>query len=171
MRNGDGERPLVMGEHRARGEIWFVDGQPVAQDVDVAPAQRPVGVEGLDLLEPDLAGGIASLERGNQPAERRPLGGEDEADAQQPTDGTGELAGLGQRLVHSGQRGREVALELLARRGEADPAAGPVEDLDSEPGLKDTHGLAHPGLGDAQALGGPAEVQLVGEREEDPQLA
>jgi hypothetical protein len=67
--------------------------------------------------------------------------------------------------------GREGALEFLARQREADPAAGPVEDLDAEPGLKDAYGLAHPGLGDAQPLRGPAEVQLVGEYEEDPQLA
>jgi hypothetical protein len=50
-------------ERRARGEIWLVDGKPVAQDVDVAPAQRPVGVERLDLLEPDLANGITVMER------------------------------------------------------------------------------------------------------------
>jgi hypothetical protein len=39
-----------------------------------------------------------------------------------------------------------------------------------EPGLEDAHGFAHPGLGDAHLLGGPAEVQLVGEHEEDPQF-
>jgi hypothetical protein len=57
------------------------------------------------------------------------------------------------------------------RGRQADPPAGPVEDLDAQPGLEDPHGLAHPGLGDAKALGGPAEVQFVGEHEEDPQLA
>jgi hypothetical protein len=36
MRWGYGERPVVVGEHGTRGEIGFVDGQPVAQDVDVA---------------------------------------------------------------------------------------------------------------------------------------
>src|SRR5207249_2988609 len=81
-------------------------------------------------------------------------------DAQQPADGMGQLARLGQGPVQGGQRGREVALELLARRRQADPAAGPVEDLDAEPGLKDPHGLSHPGLGDAQALSRSAEVQL-----------
>jgi hypothetical protein len=87
-------RPRVVGERGACGEIRFVDGKPVAQHVDVAPAQRPVGVEGLNLLEPDLAGGVAGLERRDKPAERWALGGEDEADAQQPTDKTGQLAGL-----------------------------------------------------------------------------
>jgi hypothetical protein len=77
VRGGDGERPLVVGEDGARGEVRFVDSQPVAQDVDVAPAQRPVGIEGHDLLEPDLAGGIASLESRREPAERRAFGGED----------------------------------------------------------------------------------------------
>ena len=110
VRGGDGERPRVVRERGARGEIRLVDGQPVAQHVDVAPAQRPVGVEGLDLLEPDLAGGIAGLERRDKPAERWALGGEDEADAQQPADGAGELAGLGQRLVQAASAGARLRL-------------------------------------------------------------
>ena len=130
-----------------------------------------VGVEGLDLGEPDLAGGVAGLERCDEPAKRWPLGGEDEADAQQAGDRAGQFAGRGEGLVECGQRGREVALEGLTRgREPPDPAASPVEDLDAEPGLKDAHGLAHPGLGDAEPLRGPAEVQFVGEYQEDPQL-
>jgi hypothetical protein len=74
-------------------------------------------------------------------------------------------------LVHRGQGGGEVALERFAGRGEADPAAGPVEDLDSEPGLQGADGLADRRLGDAQPLGGAAEVQFAGEGQEDPQLA
>jgi len=38
VRSGDGERPRIVGERGARGEIRLVDGQPVAQDVDVAAA-------------------------------------------------------------------------------------------------------------------------------------
>ena len=170
VRSGNGKRPLIVGERGAGGEIWLVDGKPVAQNVDITPPQRPVGVEGLDLLEPDLATWVTGLERGDEPAERRTLSGENETDAQQPADGTRQLAGLGQGPVHGSQRGHEAALERLARGREADPAAGPVEDLDPEPGLNDPHCLAHPGLGDAQALGRPAEVQLVGKHEEDPQL-
>lgn len=77
MRGGCGKCPVVVGEHGAGGEIGLVDGQPVAQDVDVALTQCPVGVEGLDLLEPDLAGGIAGLEGRNEPAERRSLSGQE----------------------------------------------------------------------------------------------
>src|SRR6516162_4352070 len=67
-------------------------GRPVAQDVDVAAAQRPVRVEGLDFLEPGLAAWVAGVERCDEPAERRAFGGEHEADAQQPADGAGQLA-------------------------------------------------------------------------------
>ena len=133
--------------------------------------QRPVGVEGVDLLGPDFASGIAGLKRRDEPAERWALSGEDEADAQEPADGMRQLAGLDQGLVQGSKRGHESALEALARWRQADPAASPVEDLDPEPGLKDTHGLAYPGLGDAQALSRPAKVQLLAEHEEDPQLA
>jgi NAD(P)H-binding len=128
-----------------------------------APAQRPVGIEGHDLLEPDLAGGIASLESRREPAERRAFGGEDEADAQQPADGARQLAGVGQGVIQGRQCRHQAALEPIACGREADPAAGPVEDLHAEPGLKDPYRLAHPGLGDAQALSGPTEVQLIGD--------
>jgi hypothetical protein len=89
------------------------------------------------------------VERRDEPAECGPFCGEHEAHAQQPADGAGHLAGIGQRFLHGSQGGGEVALEPLARRGEADPAAGPVENLDSQPRLEQTNGLAHPGLGDA----------------------
>jgi hypothetical protein len=70
MRGGDDERPLVVGERGACGEIRLAGGQPIAQDVDVAAAQRLVGVEGLDFLRPDLAGGIAGVEGLDELAER-----------------------------------------------------------------------------------------------------
>ena len=59
---GYGERPLVVGEHCAGGEIGFVDGQPVAGRANVALTQCPVRVEGLDLLEVSLVGGIAGAD-------------------------------------------------------------------------------------------------------------
>jgi hypothetical protein len=145
--------------------------EPVAQHVDVAVAQRPVGVEGFDFVEPDLAAGVAGLKDGDEPAERWPLGGEHESHPQQPADRGGQLAGVGQGLVHRGQRGGEAALEFFAGRGEPDPAAGPVEELDSEPGLQGPDGLADRRLGDTQPLGGAAEMQFTGESDEDPQLA
>ena len=171
VRGGHGDRPRVVGEHRACGEVWLVHGQPAAQYVDVAAAQRPVDIEGLDLLEPDLARGIPGLERCDEPAERRPFGGDHKPDAQQAGGCAGQFAGRGEGLVQGGQHGHEVASERFARGREPDPAAGPVEDLDSKPGLQDAYGLADPRLGDAQPVRRPAEVQLVGEREEDPQLA
>jgi hypothetical protein len=163
VRGGDGECPLVVGERGASAEIWLADGKPIAQDVDVAAAQRPVGIEGLHLGKPDLAGGVAGLECRDEPAERGPVGGEHEADAQQPAHRTRQLAGLGQCLIQSSERGLEAAPELFTCWCQADPAAGALEDLYPEAGLHDAHGLAHRGLGDAHALGGSAEVQLVGE--------
>jgi hypothetical protein len=170
VRGGDGEDPLVVGEHTARDEVWFVNGEPVAQDIDIAPAQRAVGIEGPDFGKPDLAGRVARLKCGGELAERRPFGGEHEPDAQQPADRPGQLAGLGQNPVQGGEHGGEVPPERFTRWRQADPAAGPVEDLDAQPGLQHPHRLAHPGLGDTQPLGRPAEVQLVGQREKDPQL-
>jgi hypothetical protein len=74
------------GLGRACGEIWLVDGEPVAQHVDVAAAQRPVGVEGFDFVEPELAAGVAGLKGDDEPAERWPLGREHESHPQQAAD-------------------------------------------------------------------------------------
>jgi len=92
------------------------------------------------------------MECRGEPAERRSLGGEDEPDAQQPADVTGQMARLGQSPFQGRQRGRELSAELFARRSEADLAARPVEEPDSETGLEDAYGFADARLGDAHAL-------------------
>jgi hypothetical protein len=81
------------------------------------------------------------------------------------------VARLGQSLFQCRERGREFSAELFARRSQTDPAAGPVEEPDSETGLEDAHGFAHARLGDPYALSCATEVQLTGEHQEDPQLA
>jgi hypothetical protein len=93
------------------------------------------------------------MECRGEPADRRSLGGEDEPDAQQPADVAGQMARLGQSLFHGCQHGRELSAELFALRSEADLAARPVEEPDSETGLEDAHGFAHARLGDAHTLG------------------
>jgi hypothetical protein len=65
----------------------------------------------------------------------------------------------------------DLAAEPLAGRGEADAPRGAVDELDAELGLELAQALADPRLRETDALGGAAEVKLVGEREEHPDLA
>ena len=58
-----------------------------------------------------------------------------------------------------------------AGHGERHAAVGPVEQADSELGLELADLLAHGRLRDVQTLGGAAEVQLLGDRDEVPQMS
>jgi hypothetical protein len=61
---------------------------------------------------------------------------------------------------------------LFAERGQAHRAAGgTVEQQPADPAFLLFDRLADPGLGDMQPLGGPAEVQLLGERQKDLDVA
>jgi hypothetical protein len=62
----------------------------------------------------------------------------------------------------------KVVAELPAQRGEADLAAvGAVEQFPAQPALLLTDGLADTGLGHVQTFGRPAEMQHLGQRQED----
>lgn len=62
--------------------------------------------------------------------------------------------------------GAQVVVEAAADRGEADAAAGALEQRRAHPALQLLDGLADPAGGDTQAFGRAAEVQLFGERQE-----
>ena len=67
--------------------------------------------------------------------------------------------------------GRDVGEEALARRGQRHAAAGAVDEALPELGLQLAQALAHARLRDPEPLGGAPEVELVGEGEEDADLA
>jgi hypothetical protein len=75
----------------------------------------------------------------------------------------GPFHALAQPPVHEPQ----VGVEPLADRGEPDAAAGALEQLGADLALLLPDGLADPRGADVQAFGGPGEVQLLGERQED----
>jgi hypothetical protein len=81
------------------------------------------------------------------------------------------VAGAGPlRSQHRGghrlQRDACLAAEYLAGLGQRDRAAGPLEQGDAEPAFQLPDRLGQRGLGDAQPGRGPAEVELVGHRQE-----
>ena len=67
--------------------------------------------------------------------------------------------------------GRDVGEEALARRGQGDAPARAVDEALAELVLELAQALAHARLRDPEPLGGAAEVELVGEGEEDADLA
>ena len=67
--------------------------------------------------------------------------------------------------------GRDVGEEALARRGQRDAPARAVDEALAELVLELAQALAHARLRDPEPLGGAPEVELVGEGEEDPDLA
>ena len=69
------------------------------------------------------------------------------------------------------ERRLQVVTQATADRGELHLAAGAFEETGTEALLQPADGLAHPGGGDVQALGRAAEVELLGEGEEDLDLA
>jgi len=80
--------------------------------------------------------------------------------------------------LHGGARGLDVAERLagradqcLARRGEHQPAADPVEQQCAQLGLELAHGLRHRGLRHVPGLGGPGHAALVDHREEEGEPA
>jgi hypothetical protein len=110
---------------------------------------------------------MARLERADdldQPRSRGDAG--EEADAERGLV-RGALEGGDQALV----RGRDLGEEALARRGERDAPARAVDQALPELGLQRAEALAHARLRDPEPLGGAPEVELLGEGEEDPDLA
>ena len=81
-------------------------------------------------------------------------------------------------LIDIGLKRRDVVDDLpsavqqeLTRRCEVNPAGGPVEQLDAKLILQLADLLRERWLRHMQALGGPAEVPLLGNRDEIVQLA
>ena len=75
------------------------------------------------------------------------------------------------RARGAGQQVARVLEQRRARRGERDAAAIALEQPHAELVLERPHLLADARLGQVQPVGGAAEVQLLGDRDERPELA
>ena len=67
--------------------------------------------------------------------------------------------------------GADVVSQPAPDGRELHPTARPLEELGAEALFEPGDRLADPRRGDEQPLGGPPEVELLGEREEDLDLA
>ena len=76
----------------------------------------------------------------------------------------------GRRVVGTGQQLARLVEQRRPRRGEGDAPPVALEQLDAELGLERSHLLAHARLREVQPLGRAAEMELLGHRDERPQL-
>jgi hypothetical protein len=119
--------------------------------------------------ELDVGGGPAPAERGEDLLQARP---EDvaAADAQQPGLASRQVGGGASRLAAGVQDPAGVGQERLPVGGEGDLPAGAVEQLDPQLAFQPGDLLADRGLNDVQRFGGPAEMTVLGDGHEVPQL-
>ena len=121
-------------------------------------------------MQSHLAVGMPGPELPDEATEMGAVGGGGEPDAQRAGDADGVVASLGERAVKGGQGWDQVAAEVFPGRGEADPAAGAVEQPTTKACLQAANGFTDTRLGDPQPFRGPSEVQLLGENHEDAEL-
>jgi hypothetical protein len=162
---------ILLHQHAARGEARLAGaaGGPRAEHhVDLA---APEGTEAahaeLVLVGLDLAVGILGPEDLGHLQDELAGGGPDEPDPQGPLD----TAGGGRRpvdgVVDLLVGGPQLVAQAATDRGQLHPAAGALEQRGADAPLQLLNRLADPGRGHVQPLGRPAEVQLVGEHQED----
>ena len=166
----DGESAGPVLDGGPGGQVGLVDGEPADQDVDLIPAQRPVQVPRAGFPQLDVAAGAGRGERADQAGQRGPARGQREADTQRPRG----LPGGGAGIIQGGQQlpvgWPPSVAQPRTERGEPDPAGGPVEQRTTGLPLQCRYQPAHPRLGQARPLRGPAEVQLEHARLRQPQL-
>ena len=134
-----------------RRSAWY--GSPMPTSCRVEPAAR-------------IAGGESACQAGQRGAAR----GLGEPEPERPLWLPGGRAGIIKRRAQL-VVGRLPALaEPGAERGEPHTPAGPVEERAAYLALQGCDEAADPGLGQAGSLSGTAEMQLVGEGQEDLNL-
>ena len=135
-------------------------------DVDVAPHQRLLLFGRGELADHEADAGQRA------PELRHHLGQHDEQRRGGDPDGQlADLAAVGAsrelgRLIHLPDRLARLGEEHLARPGQRHHALGAVRQPHVELLLQPADLLAHGGLADVAPVGGPVEVQLLGERDE-----
>lgn len=167
VRRGDEQHPGLGDQHRAGGDVRLPHRGFRHLEVDLLatqPAERVGQRQGLH-LDPYLRVDLAELLRHPQqqmPGERR-----GEADAQGAGDPPGGCCRPRDLLLDGPVRRSDAHVEPLADGGQRDPAAGAVEQPGADAPLQAGDRLADAPLGHSHPLRRAAEMQLLGQREED----
>ncbi len=150
------------------GEV--VPGQPQQGEVGRAVAQqcRLLADPAEEHLDVDGVGGAGeTVEDGGQQSAVA-------ARLQRDGEAAGAVSGPPGRVLRRGQGGEGPASLVEKGRagaGQEDVTAGAVQQADAEPVFEPLHRAGQRGLGDAEPVGGTAEVPFLGHRDEVGQLA
>jgi hypothetical protein len=95
----------------------------------------------------------------------------EDAQPQGPADAQGGRFGAGQSRLKEVEGLLEVFSEASADRSQAHAPASAIEQDHAETPFLSADGLADAGLGHVEPFGGAAEVQFLGQRQEDLDVA
>jgi hypothetical protein len=170
MRGGhDGD--LLLGQHVLGVEPGQgVEGPLHERHVGAAVAQHPRLVAHAAQHHVDLggvrSGGVRVEQVAQQLVVRAGLGRQ-----RQAVGGLGGATGAAGGRLGAVEDGAGLVEQHLTRPGEGDAAAVSVQQSHPEAAFQLLDGPGQRRLGDTEALGRPAEVQFLGDRDEIPQLA
>ena len=178
QRPGGGQR-VVLGHRQPEGLVGHrldvqrsgVVGDGQQAQVGGAAGHRGQHRLGLQLLQ--LQAGLGPAPAGDGGERRQQVGGHggDGGDPQAAPDRAPVQRGGHGQIVGVAQQAAAPLHDLGPGRGEGDLAAGPLEEPHPQAALELLDLAAEPGLGDADRLGGPAEVAVVGHRHRVFELA
>jgi hypothetical protein len=157
----DGQGPGAVLDGGPSGQARLIGSKPADEYVNVITAQGAVRVSLAGFPQLDLTAWVGRGKGADQAGQRAPARGQREADPQGPL----RLPRGGACVLQGGQQlpvgWPPPVAQPRAERGEADPAGGPVEQGPAGFPLQRRYQPAHPGLGQAEPFGRPAEVKLV----------
>ena len=148
-----------------------VDRRPDQPDVEHSGGERPQLLNRRSLAQLDLHTGVRRPEALHRARDNRQKRRADEAHSE-PSGLSGVEPARGRHgAIELRQQSPGVPEERRARRRQLNAAPGADEEAKSQLLLEPLDLLAQRGLGDVQPCGGPAEVQLLSDRDEVAQLA
>lgn len=166
MVGGDHEKQRFGHDDGADGEIRFTDGQPGGRHVHRAVAERAEGVREDDLLNAQGDLGVPAAEQVEQVRVVVCLGTV-QAESQRARRASGGSGGRAGAVEYPLVARAEIAPQLCADGGQLDLAAAPGEEGRPDPAFLLGDRLADSRRRHVQPVRGPAEVQLLGQRQED----
>jgi hypothetical protein len=153
------------------GQVGRLDGRPDDADVERPRAQAGELCVDRELAQRQRDPGALRPEAPHRGGDEGHGGGLDEPERQVAGLAAGGAARRREPLLRLGERAAGVGEERGAGRGERHRPRAAGEQLGADHRLEPPHLLAQRRLGDADAFGGAAEVQLLGDGDEVAEVA
>lgn len=166
MGGGHHERATLGEQHRAHDDVRLLDGQLRDQEIDLLlPQCRDGSIVVRHVQQLNRAAWVTGGEGVSRLHDELTGPGSGEADAQHTTDVHAGVLGVGDGSLNLLVRGQEVVAELSTNRSEDNLTAAAFEQGATDASFQRLDRLAHPAGRDVQPLGGPREMQFLGQRQ------